>query len=63
VELEQGNEENAHCYVYIDEKDTACVVVADNEYPEKVAFMILQELYRAFYNQVTSNNMASITCK
>jgi synaptobrevin family protein YKT6 len=42
-------EAKANCYVVVDKNNVAAVVVADEEYPEKIAFVIIGELFREFY--------------
>jgi hypothetical protein len=31
--------------VYVDKNNLACVVMADDQYPEKVVFMIMSQMY------------------
>ena len=40
---------NAICCVVVDSKNVACVVVCDEEYPQKVCFTIILEMFREFY--------------
>jgi len=39
----------ANCCIWVDGNNTACVIVADDEYPQKVCFTIIGEMFREFY--------------
>jgi synaptobrevin family protein YKT6 len=53
------------CYVCVDKNNLASVVIADDQYPEKVAFMVIMQMFQEFYkiqnamfiDTITSTNL------
>ncbi|CAD8116881.1 unnamed protein product [Paramecium sonneborni] len=41
-------------YICIDKNNLAALVIADDQYPEKVAFMVIQNMYQEYYRQYNS---------
>ncbi|KAM3135071.1 hypothetical protein pb186bvf_012895 [Paramecium bursaria] len=39
----------AIAYIAVDRNNLAALVIADDQYPEKVAFMVIQNMYQEFY--------------
>jgi synaptobrevin family protein YKT6 len=38
----------AKCYVFINKYNIAAVVLADDQYPERIAFMIINQMLKEF---------------
>lgn len=36
----------AKCYIYVNKHKIAAAVIADDQYPERVAFMIISQMHR-----------------
>ena len=53
-------EANAVCLILVD-STIASVVVTDDEYPQKSAFLIAQELREEFYRNYDPKEMSHIT--
>lgn len=41
-------ESQAKCYIYVNKDKLAALVIADDQYPERVAFMIVSKLLKEF---------------
>ncbi len=49
------------CYIAIDKNGLACEIITDDEYPQKVAMVIIQEMFREFYNFMAADEMEKIS--
>ena len=54
-------EAKAVCYICVDPNGIASLVVADDEYPGKVAFVIINEMFREFYKEYDQMFLETVT--
>lgn len=55
------DEANAVCCVVVDNRNVGCVIVVDEEYPTKVCFTMIAEMFREFYKTYNLMEIDSVS--
>ena len=53
-------EAQARCYIYVKKDGIAFACLADDQYPERVAFMILKKMEQEFYTKYEAKLFAEL---